>query len=99
MKRVDRMRAVLEEALSPSILEIRDDSARHRHHAAMRTQAQESRGPEQVGETHYHLHVVSRRFDGMKTLARHRLVNDLLAGEFQTGLHALSLSLEGENQP
>lgn len=99
MKRGDRIKAVLEDALHPSVLEIRDDSARHRHHAAMQTQAQQSRGPAQVGETHYHLHVVSSRFDGMKTLARHRLVHDLLAEEFKTGLHALSLSLKGENQP
>lgn len=98
MKRADRMRTALEEALRPSVLEIRDDSARHRHHAAMRTFSQENRGPEQVGETHYHLHVVSSRFDGMKSLERHRLVHELLAGEFRTGLHALSLSLKGESQ-
>ena len=98
MKRADRMKAVLEEALAPSVLEIRDDSARHRHHAAMRTASQESRGPDQAGETHYHLHVISRRFDGMKTLERHRLVHELLAEEFRTGLHALSLSLKGEAQ-
>lgn len=98
MKRADRMKAVLEEALNPSVLEIRDDSARHSHHAAMRTASQESRGPEQAGETHYHLYVVSQRFDGMKSLERHRLVHDLLAAEFRTGLHALSLTLKGENQ-
>ena len=98
MKRADRMRTVLEEALTPSVLEIRDDSARHSHHAAMRTAAQESRGPAQAGETHYHLHVVSCRFDGLKSLERHRLVHELLAEEFRTGLHALSLSLKGESQ-
>ncbi|MUG04805.1 BolA/IbaG family iron-sulfur metabolism protein [Bombella sp. ESL0378] len=96
MTRAERMKAMLEEALMPSQLEIHDESARHRHHAHARSAQQEARGPGQVGETHYRLHIVSRHFDGMKPVERHRLVHQLLAAEFESGLHALSLTLKGE---
>lgn len=44
-------------------------------------------------ESHFTLLVVSQAFDGLSLVARHRLVNDLCADEFQQGLHALSLHL------
>ncbi len=92
------MKILLEEALSPSVLEIHDESARHSHHAHARSLQQDARGPQQVGETHYRLSIVSKLFDGMRPLARHRLVHDILATEFKAGLHALSLSLKGEDK-
>ncbi|MXV44586.1 BolA/IbaG family iron-sulfur metabolism protein [Saccharibacter sp. 17.LH.SD] len=95
MDRKTRMTVLLEEALNPSMLVIRDDSARHQHHAHMRSVQENSRGPAQVGETHYAVEIVSDKFDEMRALARHRLVNELLAPEFEQGLHALSLTLKG----
>lgn len=44
-------------------------------------------------ETHFKIIVVSSLFVGLLPLARHRLVNNLLAQEFSSGLHALSLHL------
>lgn len=61
----------------------------------MRSLKQSERGPQQVGQTHYVMEIVSERFDSLRPLARHRLVNDLLAHEFEQGLHALSLTLKG----
>lgn len=93
-----RMTALLKEALSPSHLVIRDESARHRHHAHARSEQRDLRGPEHVGQTHYAMEIVSERFDSLRPLARHRLVNDILADEFDHGLHALSLTLKGSKE-
>ncbi len=43
------------------------------------------------GETHFFVHVISDKFQGMTQIKRHRAVNALLQGEFERGLHALSL--------
>ena len=42
-------------------------------------------------ESHFKVLVVSEGFSADRPLARHRRVNGLLAGEFQTGLHALAI--------
>ncbi|XP_028171595.1 bolA-like protein DDB_G0274169 [Ostrinia furnacalis] len=42
-------------------------------------------------ETHFKVVVVSDKFDGLPLIKRHRLVNDLLKEELQTGVHALSI--------
>lgn len=44
-------------------------------------------------ETHFKVSVVAEKFTGLAKIARHRLMNNLLAEEFNTGLHALSLHL------
>lgn len=44
-------------------------------------------------ETHFKLIIISSDFDSLSKVARHRLINKLLADEFHHGLHALSLSL------
>lgn len=81
--RAARLRTLLIGPLSPEKIEIVDDSARHEGHAGAR--------PE--GETHYTILVVTSRFEGMTRVARSRLVHDLLAPEFTSGMHALSLVL------
>ncbi|CAB3239471.1 unnamed protein product [Arctia plantaginis] len=42
-------------------------------------------------ETHFKVVVVSDKFDGLTLIKRHRLVNDILKEELQTGVHALSI--------
>lgn len=51
-------------ALAPSVLEISNDSAAHRHHAPMRAVGGGS------GETHFSVHVVSDKFQGLVRFAR-----------------------------
>lgn len=81
MKRSERIRHTLTEALHPITLEIVDESARHAGHAGAR--------PE--GETHFRLEITSAAFSGKTRVARQRLIHDLLADEFNMGLHALSV--------
>ena len=42
-------------------------------------------------ETHFKVVVVSDKFEDTKLIARHRMVNELLAQELATGVHALSI--------
>ena len=81
--RADRIAARLTEAFAPALLQVADESARHAGHA----------GAQPGGETHYALLMVATAFQGQGRLARSRAVHAALAGEFATGLHALSLTL------
>ncbi len=81
--RAARIRTALLSALSPTHVEVVDDSARHAGHA----------GAAAGGQTHYNVLVVSPVFEGQGRVARHRLVNQALTEEFGSGLHALSLVL------
>lgn len=66
-------------ALGPSLLEVIDDSHHHYGHA----------GWKEGGETHFRVRIVAEAFAGQSRLARHRLVNDLLAAELKERVHAL----------
>jgi len=72
----------LSAALQPDKLAITDESARHAGHGGAR--------PE--GETHFHVEVVSARFEGKSRVARQRLIYQILAEELKTRVHALALS-------
>jgi len=79
--REDRIRTVLTEAFRPVELTITDDSARHAGHA----------GAAPGGETHYNVAIVSEAFRGLSRVQVQRSIHMVLDGEFDTGLHALSL--------
>jgi BolA family transcriptional regulator, general stress-responsive regulator len=81
--RVERMEGLLRAAFAPSYLAIEDESARHAGHS----------GASPAGETHYRVAMVSAAFEGRSRVERQRAVNAVLAGEFASGLHALSLIL------
>ena len=42
-------------------------------------------------ETHFKVVIVSEQFRDTKLIARHRMVNESLSEELQTGVHALSI--------
>ena len=82
--RAQRIEAKIRNNLAPVALSVIDESHRHAGHAGAR--------PE--GETHFRLVVVSDRFASLSRLQRQRLVNELMADEFASGLHALALDLK-----
>ena len=86
--RAARLEAALRQALAPASVVVEDESARHAGHAGARA----------GGETHYKITAVSARFDGVGRLERSRMVHAMLAGEFASGLHALSLTLKSTNE-
>lgn len=79
MSRKQRVNQLISNELRPSFFEAVDES--NKHHV-----------PEGA-ETHFKLIIVSKQFNGLSKVARHRLVNKLLSKEFDSGLHALSLHL------
>jgi BolA protein len=78
--RIDRLTERLKTGLEPERLEIVDDSHRHAGHAG----AADGRG-------HFTVLVVSKRFAGLNTLKRHRLVYDIVGDMMTTDIHALSI--------
>lgn len=84
----DSIRAKLEAALQPALLEVRDDSARHAGHAGARA----------GGESHFHVVAVSARFAGLGRVDRQRLVHGVLAEELAGPVHALSLALKAPGE-
>ena len=81
--RIERMRALLTEALAPSSLEIIDDSHKHVGHAGARD-----------GRGHFTVHITSAAFTGLALLARHRAVYAALGGMMETDIHALAIKAE-----
>ena len=75
-----RIEAALRAALSPSTVEVQDDSHLHAGHAG----AREGR--------HFTVRIVSDRFNGLSRVARHRLVYDCLDALIgRGGIHALAI--------
>lgn len=67
------------EALAPSWLEIRDDSALHAGHAGS------------GGGGHFRVSIESSQFDGKSTIIRHRLVYAAVGDLIPSKVHALSI--------
>jgi len=77
MNRRERIQEQLQSALSPTYLKVTDESRMHNVPAGT--------------ESHFKVVVVSESFAEYSLVARHRLVNKVLQGEFGSGLHALAL--------
>jgi len=75
--RLDHIRDTLITALNPLHIDVIDES--HSHNV-----------PEDA-QSHFKVTVVSDQFTGKMLVARHRMINQLLADEFEKGLHALAL--------
>ncbi len=72
----------LNTGLEPEKLTIEDQSSQHIGHAGAR--------PE--GESHFHVTIVSAKFEGMSRVERQRLVYRLLADDLKNDIHALALT-------
>lgn len=80
------MRSLLTK-LDPLSMEIADDSALHAGHAGARS-----------GGGHYRLRIVSARFAGLNTVARHRLVYETLGDLMKREIHALAIDARSPDQ-
>ena len=79
--RPERIRALLQAALAPSLLELVDESAMHAGHAGAAS-----------GGGHYRLKIVSDRFEGQRLVMRHRLVYDSVHAMMHSEIHALAIT-------
>jgi BolA protein len=76
----------LNEALSPTFLEVVDESAQHHGHSGARPD----------GESHFRVKIAAPAFKGKSRVEQHRMINQVLAHELQERVHALVIEvLEG----
>ena len=80
-ERAARIRALLEAALAPTLLELEDESALHAGHAGAAS-----------GGSHFRLEIVSPKFEGLRLVMRHRLVYDSVHDMMHTEIHALAIT-------
>lgn len=78
----DQMKARLQAAFAPQLLEIVNDSHRHAGHS----------GDDGSGHSHYSIKLRSPVLAGMPRVARHRAVHAAL-GDLNTRVHAIALDL------
>ena len=82
----DTIESKLKFALSPSHLEVVDESHQHIGHA----------GHKPGGETHFRVYIVSELFKGKSRIDRHRMINEILKDELAGPIHALALHTSSE---
>ena len=79
----DTLTAKLTSKFAPAFLDVIDESMLHHGHAGWR----------EGGETHFRVRIATRHFDGMSRVAQHRAVNEVLATELQSPVHALAIEV------
>ncbi|MBY0273884.1 BolA family transcriptional regulator [Candidatus Binatia bacterium] len=80
MDRMNELRNRITAALAADVVELQDDSAKHRGHAGARG-----------GAGHYSVVVVASRFAGMTRVDRHRAVYDAVGDMIPHQVHALAV--------
>ena len=83
MKRCEQIETALTEAFAPSLLQVQDDSEKHRGHA----------GYQDGGESHFHVVIRAEAFGPMSRIARHRAIHKALGADLVGAIHALSLDV------
>lgn len=77
-EKVERIRALLTEALAPVELDVIDEGHKHAGHSG-------------EGKGHFFARIVSPAFAGKNPIERHRLVYSALAEMMPNGIHALAI--------
>ena len=77
------MESKLKSALSPARLELIDESHQHHGHA----------GAHPSGESHFRLKISAPELVGKSRVAQHRMINEVLATELKTRVHALAIEV------
>lgn len=78
------IRSKLEAAFSPRVLDVSDDSERHRGHSGFR----------EGGESHFNVRIAADAFAGMSRLEKQRAIHSALGKALLDEIHALSLKVE-----
>lgn len=81
-----RIEEKLTQVFHPTALTVTDESHLHAGHA----------GWKESGETHFRVEIVAPTFAEMNRLGRHRAINECLADELASSVHALAIRVEAE---
>ena len=82
-QRIARIKALLIEKLSPSELEVIDESHLHVGHAGAKS-----------GLGHFAVSISAKAFANKNLLEKHRMIYDALGDMMQTDIHALNIHIE-----
>ena len=85
MTKQDEIRARLEQAFAPKVLEVINESHRHAGHA----------GDDGSGESHFRVKIEAEAFAAQSRVARHRAVHAALGADLMSEIHALALEISG----
>lgn len=77
------MESKLRAAFAPSYFELIDESNQHHGHS----------GAHPSGESHFRVRIAADALAGKSRVAQHRLVNEALAVELKTRVHALAIEI------
>lgn len=80
-QRVATIEQMLQQALAPTSLQVKDQSHLHAGHAG----AKEGKG-------HFEVNIVSETFQGMNRIGRHRMIYDALGAFMDSDIHALKIN-------
>jgi BolA family transcriptional regulator, general stress-responsive regulator len=73
----------LQAAFQPTRLSVIDESNQHHGHA----------GAHPSGESHFRIRIAATGFTGKSRVAQHRLINEALAAELKSRVHALAIEI------
>jgi BolA protein len=79
----EEIRARLEAEFRPTLLDVVDESERHRGHAGWR----------EGGQTHFRVSIAAPAFAPMSRIERHRAVHAALGRDLVGRIHALALTI------
>lgn len=85
-QRTTQIEKILDEKLSPTQLEVRDESHLHIGHPGA-----------QSGAGHFAVTITSEIFSGKSSIERHRLIYTALTEMMHTEIHALSIKADTPN--
>ena len=84
-EKVERIRALLTEALAPVQLDVLDEGHKHAGHAG-------------EGKGHFFARIVSPAFAGKNPIQRHRMVYAALGDMMPDGIHALAIDAKAPGE-
>jgi BolA protein len=70
--------------LNPHFLQVIDESLLHAGHAG---------NPNGNEESHFAIEIGAAELDNLSLIKQHRIINNILKDEFDSGLHALSIKI------
>jgi BolA protein len=79
----DEISVRLRDAFAPSVLEVIDDSERHRGHA----------GYQEGGESHFQVKIGADALNSMTRLERHRAIHKAIGADIIARIHALAIEV------
>lgn len=85
VEKVERIRALLTEALAPVLLDVIDEGHKHAGHSG-------------EGKGHFFARIISPAFAGKNPIQRHRMVYAALGDMMPDGIHALAIEAKAPGE-